>query len=264
MISFSKKNYMVNNLYFIIQARTGSSRLPNKVTLPFYKDQSILEIIIQRLKKNFQNYPIIVATSVLPEDMRIKQIADNCKVFSYLGDEKNVLKRFIDAATFFNATSVVRICADNPFLDMTLLKEIIENASDKVDYVTHEVLGIPSMRTHYGLWAEYVKTEALLKINQATEDCLYKEHVTNYIYTYPEKFIIKYLNADYIAKKLNNIRLTVDTKVDFELASYIFHNIYEKNENFDYNDIEFFFESNFSNIAHILKRMANEISNNNK
>lgn len=35
----------------IIQARCGSSRLPNKMVLPFYQNQSILSILLSRLKK---------------------------------------------------------------------------------------------------------------------------------------------------------------------------------------------------------------------
>ena len=55
----------------IVQARTGSTRLPNKVILPFYKDQCILDIILQRLKT--LSYPLVVATSNHTNDKLLKE-----------------------------------------------------------------------------------------------------------------------------------------------------------------------------------------------
>ncbi len=40
----------MSQIGFIIQARLGSSRLPNKMRMPFYKDESIPEIIINKIK----------------------------------------------------------------------------------------------------------------------------------------------------------------------------------------------------------------------
>ena len=36
---------------FIIQARLGSSRLPGKILLPFYENKTILDLLIEKLKK---------------------------------------------------------------------------------------------------------------------------------------------------------------------------------------------------------------------
>lgn len=41
----------MENLGIIIQARTGSTRLPFKMTLPFFNDRGILELLLSRLKK---------------------------------------------------------------------------------------------------------------------------------------------------------------------------------------------------------------------
>ena len=52
---------------FIIQARLGSSRLPNKIVLPFYHKSTILDILIDKLK-NFPQCDIILATSCNKEN----------------------------------------------------------------------------------------------------------------------------------------------------------------------------------------------------
>ena len=36
---------------FIIQARLGSTRLPGKILLPFYKNRSILDLLIEKLQQ---------------------------------------------------------------------------------------------------------------------------------------------------------------------------------------------------------------------
>lgn len=46
----------------IIQARTGSTRLPKKMLLPFYGQKTILDIILQRINHAFDSIDVIVAT----------------------------------------------------------------------------------------------------------------------------------------------------------------------------------------------------------
>ena len=99
----------------IVQARTGSTRLPNKVLLPFYKEQCILDIILQRLKT--LKYPVVVATSSHPNDNKIVKAAKKNNVQIFRASEENVLERYIDCAIENNFSNIIRVCADNPFID---------------------------------------------------------------------------------------------------------------------------------------------------
>ncbi|MDB4710952.1 hypothetical protein OAF16_04405, partial [Flavobacteriales bacterium] len=101
----------------IIQARTGSTRLPNKIILPFYKEKGILELIVERINK-YTDIPIVVATTKNPKDDAIVKIASKNGVGCYRGSENNVLSRFIETAKKNNFKNIIRICADNPFLDI--------------------------------------------------------------------------------------------------------------------------------------------------
>ena len=49
-------------LAFIVQARVGSTRLPNKILLPFFQGKSILELLIAKLK-NIEGAKVILSTS---------------------------------------------------------------------------------------------------------------------------------------------------------------------------------------------------------
>ena len=52
---------------FIVQARMGSTRLPQKVLRPFYEGKCILELLISKLNQ-IANTKIIIATSLNAEN----------------------------------------------------------------------------------------------------------------------------------------------------------------------------------------------------
>src|SRR5690606_37998388 len=103
-------------------------------------------------------------------DQVMNQYASNHNVVIYRGSENDVLNRFIHCADFYNITKSIRVCADNPFLVPEYLDGIIaeseKNTFDYVSYFTPD--GIPTIKTHFGLFAEYVSTDALKSINQQT------------------------------------------------------------------------------------------------
>ena len=210
----------------IVQARLGSSRLPNKMILPFYKNKGILELLIEKLANNFHDLPIIIATSTSKIDDTIFDLADRKNIKCFRGSENNVLDRFYKAGKFFNLTKIIRICADNPFLNVLELKKIVnEFENSNHDYLSFQTADkTPIIKTHYGLWAEGVTLDALYRVK--TNDLHYLEHVTNYIYEHPNEFIIKFLD---IEKENNLIRLTTDTKEDFILNKEIFVDLKRNN-----------------------------------
>ena len=59
-------------------------------------------------------------------------IAKKNKISIFRGDEKNVLKRYFEAAKLYNADLIVRICSDNPFIDPKQIDYLIEKFKNKV------------------------------------------------------------------------------------------------------------------------------------
>lgn len=255
-----KESDLISKMGIIIQARLGSTRLPNKVVLPFYRNQCILEILINRIKKVISGDSIIVATTNRNSD-KIIDIAKSCSVNYFQGDEEDVLKRFIDAAESFKIKKIIRICSDNPFLDKESLSLLIEGfAKNDSDYMSFSVKGVPSIKTHYGFWAEAVKTEALMKVSHLTSEKLYHEHVTNYIYAYPESFSIKWIDiTDSIAKE-SNIRLTIDSEEDFNIQKEIYKDIVRINPDFSIVDVISYLKSH----NNLLNLMEEQIKKNTK
>lgn len=208
----------------IIQARLGSTRLPNKMALPFYESKGVLEIIIEKISALYKNIPILIATSTNDKDDEIETLCVKHKTQCYRGSEENVLKRFVDAAQENNIDKIIRVCADNPFLDTNSLKNLIDDfEKEDCDYISFRTSDkIPSIKTHYGFWAEGVTLRALKKTAKETEDPFYHEHVTNYIYQNPEKFKIKWKPVNPLIEVHKNIRMTMDTEEDFLLLKEIY------------------------------------------
>lgn len=223
----------MEKLGIIIQARLGSTRLPNKMTLPFYDKKGILEILLLRMKKALSenDTPIILATTTNPLDAELEELGNKLEIPVVRGSETNVLDRFIQAANRFNIASIIRICADNPFLDMTKLQELIAvNKNEGVDYYAYATSQFkPTILTGYGFWGEFVTLAALQRIDEFTNDPLYREHVTNYIYTHPDEFKIQYAVIDKTIEDREDIRLTVDTQTDFTMTKLIYADLLKNN-----------------------------------
>ena len=211
----------------IIQARLGATRLPNKIILPYYKGLSIIELLIDKLKTNYSDIPFVVATTESRNDDRLVDMLQKKLMKVYRGSENDVLERFIGAAKVYKFDNIIRVCADNPFFDfegtISLLNKHFESLSD---YTGYAVQGeIPSIKSHLGLWGEVVTLKALEKANSLTKEKLYHEHVTNYIYENNNEFHVNLIKAPEILFERKDIRLTVDTKEDFEMSKEIYERL---------------------------------------
>ena len=213
----------------VIQARTGSTRLPNKMILPFYGNKTVLEILIERLQSALatSGIDIVVATTTKDQDNPIVDLCKRMNVKFFRGSEEDVLKRFIGAAASLGADKLIRICADNVFLDtesVLVLANYLEN--DDYDYVSFKKKdGTPSILTHYGFFCEGVSLKALKQVDEHTMEKLFHEHVTNRIYTAPDLYSVKLFPIeDAIAglESHDKLRLTLDTQDDFEVQQVIY------------------------------------------
>ena len=71
----------------IIQARTGSTRLHNKILLPFYGEQRIIDILIANIKQACPDKCIVLATTNRPQDDVLAEVAHQSGILSFRGDE---------------------------------------------------------------------------------------------------------------------------------------------------------------------------------
>ena len=158
---------ITQNMIIIIQARTGSKRLPNKVLLPFYKNKTILDIIIERLSKNKYLIPVCIATTNnTADDVLYDKYKDNSNILCYRGDENNVLSRFIDCATHYNKKTIIRVCSDNPLISLKYMESLIDSyIENSFDYISYSIGDNKCcIKSHIGIFTEIVSLNALEQV----------------------------------------------------------------------------------------------------
>jgi spore coat polysaccharide biosynthesis protein SpsF len=248
------------SLGILIQARTGSTRMPEKVIQPFYGEQTILDLLLEKVKK--LNLQMVLATTVNPLDDRLCEIAEKHEVPVYRGSENDVLARFTGAARQYGFSKIIRVCADNPFLDLEALRTLTTAfEGSNSDYLGFQLeANKPSILTHFGFWAEAVSLEALERAQSLTTEKLYHEHVTNFIYGNPALFNVQYIKADQAVFARTDIRMTLDTTEDFDIQQKIFATIIRENPNFGIPEIVSWLDRH----PEVLERMKKEIGKNQK
>lgn len=210
------------NVLAIIQARTGSSRLPGKVLMKL-KDKTVLEHVIDRVKKSKMIDEVIVATTMNITDLGIVQLCVDKKTRVFCGSESDVLDRFFQAAKILQPEHIVRITADCPLIDPKLIDKVVEaHLKSKASY-TSNVLGetYPD-----GQDIEIFSFDAL---KQAWKDSVImsaREHVTQHIRNHPTEFKIVNIESEI---NLSKKRWTLDNAEDFKFITAVYDGLYEKN-----------------------------------
>lgn len=216
----------------VLQARTGSTRLPGKMTRPFYQDLNMLEIIIETVKSSFEASQIYLATTTSVADDELADIAASTGIHLFRGSENDVLQRFIDCAEQNRLEVCVRICADNPFIQAQYMVDLISDfEKSPCDYSSFAFPdGTPIIRSHIGFFTEIVRTAALRRAAEETPDPFYHEHVTNFIYGNKQIFDVRLLPMPLHLQQRTDIRLTIDTADDFEMAASLFSELSSRGE----------------------------------
>jgi spore coat polysaccharide biosynthesis protein SpsF len=202
----------------IIQARMGSTRFPGKSLRPI-AGLPLLEHIINRLKQVPEIDFILLAIPASETESPLIEFARRLRIPFFQGSEEDVLDRFIKAGESVRTEHVVRVCGDNPLIDIPLLRSLIQaHLTDKADYT------LPQDPVPLGSACEVVRFAALKKINELAKSSIYREHVTTWFHEYPSSFRIKRVHIpDYL--KNHTFRLTVDTDQDFQIMDELFNNL---------------------------------------
>lgn len=200
----------------IIEARANSCRLPKKILLKINK-KTILEHLVNKLKKSKNLNTIIIATTLNNSDDQIVEIAKKLKVKFFRGDETNVLKRVIDAANHFKVDVIVRITSDCPLIDVNIVDQLINIfKNNKVDLVGNaKVRSYPD-----GMDVEIIRFKSLKKSYKFAKNDYLREHPSLTIYK--KKNLFKIINIIAPPKEFfPNMHLTLDEYQDFVLIKKI-------------------------------------------
>jgi len=177
----------------IIQARLNSTRLPNKVILPLFKQKTVLDMVIDRASimalrlMHFYDTKIVVAMpetepkdieKLLPTMISMSNgdgtmTTSNNALFVFYGSQDDLFDRYYKCAGQFGFDYIYRYTADDPFRKPNLAIQCIRKLiTDGYDYVY-------TKNQPYGMNHECFTGEFLMRgYNNAMGP--EREHMSNY------------------------------------------------------------------------------------
>jgi len=193
----------------VIQARCGSTRFPRKVLAPL-QGRPMLAHIIERVANATLVDRVVVATTDLSRDDEVAALATAHGAAVTRGPEDDVLTRYVMAAREHGADVVVRITADCPLVDPTVVDMVIRARADaSADYASNVA---PSTFPD-GYDVEALTAACLDRIDREATLEYEREHVTVRVREHLDAFRTAQVRND---RDLSWMRLTVDLPEDLE------------------------------------------------
>ncbi len=199
----------------IVQARTGSTRLPGKVLAPIAGRPMLLRVV-DRARRAGEVDRVVVATSTAAADDRVEALCAGEGVDCHRGSEADVLDRYAGAARRFGGDPVVRITADCPLLDPDVVDRVVRTLREgSFDYAAN--INPPTFPD--GLDVEAMSAKTLFAADAEARLASEREHVTLFIRNRPERFRIGNLVHP---TDLSALRWTVDAPEDLEFVRAVY------------------------------------------
>jgi spore coat polysaccharide biosynthesis protein SpsF len=266
---------MIHKTLGVIQARMSSSRLPGKV-LSEIAGKPLLQHMFDRVKKAKLLDRVVLASTIDPSDDVLEQFCQKQGISCFRGSLPDVLDRCYRAAAQFHAEVIVRLTADCPLIDPTLIDLTIlaflgmphlqtpsdpsqlpgqlSPASHPFDYSTNRMPPPWKRTVPIGLDVEVCSFESLQRAWKESDQPYQREHVMPYLYegvTFQNSSSLPdqawYLESGTTPRGFRiallnhspdygSLRWTVDTPADLEFVRQIFKH-FEGQSDFSWQDI---------------------------
>jgi spore coat polysaccharide biosynthesis protein SpsF len=201
----------------VVQARTGSTRLPGKVLLPL-AGKPLLVRMLERLLAARTPSQVVVATTTDPSDDPVATLARQAGVDCIRGHPTDLLDRHIQAARSVDCDAVSKIPSDCPLIDPAVVDHVIGTFLEdpSYDYVSN---------LHPATWpdgydVEVVRRDTIELAHREAKLSLEREHTTPFIWERPERFKLRNVVWDRDLQMTH--RLTIDYAEDYELIRRVY------------------------------------------
>lgn len=212
---------MMNTLG-IVEARLEPELATGKVARRL-GGKPLLEWVVRRATDCQRLDRVIVLATGGPGTPRIsKLVPADVPVFS--ASDADLLACYQSALQQYPARSVVRIAADNPFVDPELIDRLVSTADEHAhcDYIGYcRRDGVPAIRSSLGMFSEWFRVEALRRAATAGLTKADRQQPTRFLYSHPELFAIRLIPAPEGLDR-DDVRLAVESEEDWDHAQIIF------------------------------------------
>jgi spore coat polysaccharide biosynthesis protein SpsF len=206
----------------IVQLRRGDDQLANKARRKL-GGKSLLEWVVRRVTDCQRLDGVVVVLEDTAEDGALRDLVP-ADVPVFVSRERDSLGRVVAALNEYHAKCVVRVCADNPFIDPVLIDRLVSMADthNEADYIGYSSSdGLPAILSPLGVFAEWCSATALRTAERLSQNPLDREMVTRYLYTHPDQFRVRLLPVPAEMDR-DDVRLKVDFEEDWEHAQAIY------------------------------------------
>jgi spore coat polysaccharide biosynthesis protein SpsF len=236
----------------IVQARTGSSRLPNKIIYHAKNGLTFLEYFYKRIEKSKLINRIIIATTSENKDDIICDICKRNNWLYFRGSENNLLERFYECSKKFKVKNIIRITSDCPLIDYKFVDEMIEDFLAK-KYKFYEVRYSGKHGFPDGFNPQIFTFEALEEAFFKSSTSFEKEHVGPYMIKnfLTDEFKIKIDKNKYSNINFDKLHLSLDTNQHlinlrniinyFDDYLFSLENILEYLNNLELNELKLYY-----------------------
>jgi spore coat polysaccharide biosynthesis protein SpsF len=206
---------LIEMILAILQARSSSTRFPNKVLAVLAGHAMIIQQI-KRLKESKLIDKIVVATSIDPSDDLLADLLESEEIPYYRGSLNNVLERFIDVIRIEEPKVVVRLTADCPLTDPNVIDLVISRHLASGSEYTSNTIN-PTFPD--GLDVECVSPSILMELLAGSPTEVEREHVTYGLYNRPGFCVMQSVEQDI---DHSNLRWTVDIPEDLDFVRSVY------------------------------------------
>ena len=234
---------MDSRVIAIVQARMGSTRLPNKSMLDL-AGAPLVGRIIERLQRTSVLSEIVLAIPDSPENEVLSDLAKDFGATVFKGSEDNLLDRYYQAARKAKAEVIVRIPADNPLSEPEEVDKIVHHhLNSQTSGFTSNLAEIFNSGYPDGIGAEVFNMETLEELWRNEHDPRKLEHVHLNFFDYSsqkpvnvEKFPVKTLVCPPEYARPDLI-LDVNSWGQYRFIRKIYSSLYRDNPNFGIRQI---------------------------
>jgi spore coat polysaccharide biosynthesis protein SpsF len=204
----------------VVQARTGSSRLPGKVLLPL-AGRTVLEQQLERIRAAPARFDLVVATTTLVDDDAIVATCRRAGVDCFRGHPTDLLDRHVRAARARRADVVVKIPSDCPLIDPDAIARVLA-ASDRSE-IPHDYVS----NLHPATWpdgndVEVMTHGALERAWREADKPYQREHATPFLWTQPGRFRVNNVIWETGRDCSRTHRFTLDHFEDYRFIAAVY------------------------------------------
>lgn len=219
----------------VIQARRGSSRLPDKVSLPL-AGRPLLLRMVERVQLAKLAGQIVVATTTDAADDALVALCEANGVAVFRGSPTDLLDRHYRAALVYGVDAVVKIPSDCPLIDPAVVDRVLGfylETAGQYDFVSN----LHPATYPDGNDVEVMPLGALETAWREARRPLEREHTTPFFWENPGRFRLANVAWETGLDYSMSHRFTIDYRADYDLIKAVYDQLYAANPAFGLDDI---------------------------